>query len=395
MIRRALLACAMVGVSLLGRAAQSDAGSRDRQSFGALDNSVIYDNGKQLILIPAAGTGAIGLADLTPSPSAFKRPRYAGWEFTYYNDGYQLGDVYGHHQTITPPLASGEQVYDVWPSPDGQYVVWQLVTSGTVEGLNINMAASRIVITDPRGGNVRVLLQQAAGGAYGDIPIIYGWRAGSPPTLLVQMLYASTAMFGLHRGLEEFDPAVADMVGDFFPPVGNNTLPSGEVLGVSPSGKTAVFATADVSLPSGEGRFPSGISVMRLPSRKITRIDLAANYHDKANKRFPVPRAVVFSRQAFISPDDTRIAYSREDAVYPKGAESPILRPITTVANLDGTGKTDIAPDDLVLGWTDDSTLVVDREYTSADGLYSLNVTSKVATRLVKGENLRVDGIVP
>jgi hypothetical protein len=395
MIRRALLVCALLGVSLLGRAPSSNAANHGPQSFGSLDHSVIYDNGKQLILMPAAGTGAVGLADLSPSPSAFKRPRYAGWQFTYYDKGYQLGDIFGHRQAITPPLESGEQVYDVWPSPDGQYLVWQLVTSGTVEGLNINMAASRIVITDQQGGHLHVLLQQAAGGAYGDIPIIYGWRAGSPPTLLVQMSYASTAMFGLHRGLEEFDPAVADMVGDFFPPVGNNTLPSGEVLGVSPSGKTAVFAAADASLPSGEGRFPSAIRVMQLPSRKITRIDLAANYHDKANKRFPTPRAVVFSRQAFISPDDSRIAYSREDAVYPKGAASPILRPITTVTNVDGTGKTDIAPDDLVMGWIDDTTLVVDRQYTSADGLYSLNVTSKVATRLVKGENLRVDGIVP
>ncbi len=395
MIRRALLACVVIGVTLLAGAAPSRAANRERQSFGSLDHSIVYDDGSQLILIPADGTGPVGLADLTPSPSAFKRPRYAGWQFTYYDNGYQLGDIFGHHQTITPPLESGEQVYDVWPSPDGQYLVWQLVTSGTVEGLNINMAASRIVITYQQGGNVRVLLQQAAGGTYGDIPIIYGWRAGSPPTLLVQMSYASTAMFGLHRGLEEFDPAVADMVGDFFPPVGNNTLPSGEVLGVSPSGKTAVFATADISLPSGEGTFPSAISVMQLPSRTITRIDLAANYHDKANKRFPAPRAVVFSRQAFISPDDTRIAYAREDAVYPKGAESPILRPITSLANLDGTGKTDIAPDDLVMGWTDDATLVVDRQNTSADGLYSLNVTSKVATLLVKGKNLRVDGIVP
>jgi hypothetical protein len=395
MIRRALLACAVLSVTILGSTLPSQASNRQRQSFGSLDYSIIYDNGRQLILLPAAGSGPVGLADLTLSPSAFKRPRYAGWQFTYYNNGCQLGDIFGHHQTITPPLASGEQVYDVWPSPDGQYLVWQLVTSGTVEGLNINMAASRIVITNQQGGNARVLLQQAAGGTYGDIPIIYGWRTGSPPTLLVQMSYASTAMFGLHRGLEEFDPAVADMVGDFFPPTGNNTLPTGEVLGVSPSGKSAVFATADTSLPSGEGTLPTAISVMQLPSRKATRIDLAANYHDKANKRFPAPRAVVFSRQAFISPDDTRIAYAREDAVYPKGAESPILRPITTLANLDGTGKTDIGPDDLVMGWTDDSTVVVDRQNTSKNGLYSLNVISKVATLLVKGKNLRVDGIVP
>jgi hypothetical protein len=395
MMRRLLPACALALVLFIGNTAPGSAATRAGQSFGSLDHSVIYDDGQQIVLIPASGSGPVGLADLSASPSAFKRPRYAGWQFTYYDNGYQLGDIFGHHHTITPPLANGEQVFDVWPSPDGQYLAWQFVTSGTVDGLNINMAASRIVITDQQGEHVRVLLQQAAGAAYGDIPIIYGWRTGSPPTLLVQTSYASTGMFGLHRGLEEFDPAVADMVGDFFPPLADNTLPSGEVLGVSPSGQTAVFATADALLPSGEGKFPAAISIMRLPSRRITAIDLASNYHDKAGKKYPAPLATVFSRQAFISPDDTRIAYTREDVVYPKRAAAPLLRPITMVANLDGTSKAAISLDDRVMGWKDTGTLIVNRENTAADGLYSLDVASRVRTLLVRGKNLRVDGIVP
>ena len=394
MIRRELLVALAAGALLIGQALPSQAAPRARTSFGVLDQSIVYDDGQQVVLIPASGGGPVGLANLSPSPSAFKRPRYAGWQFTYYDNGYMLGDIYGHRHAITPPINAGEDVYDVWPSPDGQYLAWQFVTSGTIEGLNINMAASRIVITDQQGRNPRVLLQAAAG-VYGDIPIIYGWRAGSPPTLLVQMSYASSAMFGLHRGLEEFDPAVNDMVGDYFPPLGGNSLPTGEVLGVSPSGQSAVFATSDGPLPSGEGQFPLAISVMRLPARHITAIDTASSYHDKATKKLPSPRAVFFSRQAFISPDDTRIAYTREDVLYPKGAAAPLIRPIAMVANLGGGGKADIAADDQVMGWQDTQTVVVDRENTSADGLYAVNVSSNASTLLVRGTNLRVDGIVP
>ncbi|HXT34370.1 MAG TPA: hypothetical protein VN837_02225 [Chloroflexota bacterium] len=394
MIWRGLPAALAALVLLIGQALPSQAASRGRTSFGALDHSIVYDDGQQVVLIPASGSGPVGLANLSPSPSAFKRPRYAGWQFTYYDNGYMLGDIYGHRQAITPPINAGEDVYDVWPSPDGQYLAWQFVTSGTIEGLDVNMAASRIVITDQQGRNPRVLLQAAAG-ANGDIPIIYGWRAGSPPTLLVQTSYASSAMFGLHRGLEEFDPAVNDMVGDYFPPLGGNSLPTGEVLGVSPSGQFAVFATADGSLPSGEGQFPLAISVMHLPARHIVAIDTASSYHDKATKKLPAPRATFFSRQAFISPDDTRIAYTREDVLYPKGATAPLIRPIAMVANLGGGGKADIAADDQVMGWQDAQTVVVYRENTSADGLYAVNVSSDAGTLLVGGRNLRVDGIVP
>jgi len=394
MIWRGLPAALAALVLLIGQALPSQAASRGRTSFGALDHSIVYDDGQQVVLIPASGSGPVGLANLSPSPSAFKRPRYDGWQFTYYDNGYMLGDIYGHRQAITPPINAGEDVYDVWPSPDGQYLAWQFVTSGTIEGLDVNMAASRIVITDQQGRNPRVLLQAAAG-ANGDIPIIYGWRAGSPPTLLVQTSYASSAMFGLHRGLEEFDPAVNDMVGDYFPPLGGNSLPTGEVLGVSPSGQFAVFATADGSLPSGEGQFPLAISVMHLPARHIVAIDTASSYHDKATKKLPAPRATFFSRQAFISPDDTRIAYTREDVLYPKGATAPLIRPIAMVANLGGGGKADIAADDQVMGWQDAQTVVVDRENTSADGLYAVNVSSDAGTLLVGGRNLRVDGIVP
>ncbi|MGH2411672.1 MAG: hypothetical protein ACRDGS_15080, partial [Chloroflexota bacterium] len=195
--------------------------------------------------------------------------------------------------------------------------------------------------------------------------------------------------------LEEFDPAVNDMVWDYFPPLGGNSLPTGEVLGVSPSGQFAVFATADGTLPSGEGQFPLAISVMHLPARHITAIDTASSYHDKATKKLPASRAVFFSRQAFISPDDTRIAYTREDVLYPKGATAPLIRPIAMLANLNGGGKADIASDDQVMGWQDPGTVVVDRENTSADGLYAVNLNGNTSTLLIRGENLRVDGIVP
>jgi len=47
------------------------------------------------------------------------------------------------------------------------------------------------------------------------------------------------------------------------------------------------------------------------------------------------------------------------------------------------------------MGWKDAGTLIVNRENTAADGLYSLDVASRVRTLLVRGKNLRVDGIVP
>ena len=65
----------------------------------------------------------------------------------------------------------------------------------------MNTGASRIVISDTSGGNARTLLQQQAGKTYGDLPLIYGWRTGRPPTLLVQTSYAIPQMLGLHRGL--------------------------------------------------------------------------------------------------------------------------------------------------------------------------------------------------
>ncbi|MGH2347577.1 MAG: hypothetical protein ACRDG4_20305, partial [Chloroflexota bacterium] len=111
MIRRLLPACALALAMFLGGVSSGSAANRLEQSFGSLDHSIVYDDGQQIILIPASGSGPVGLADLTPSPSAFKRPRYAGWQFTYYDNGYRLGDIFGHRQAITPPLARGEQVF--------------------------------------------------------------------------------------------------------------------------------------------------------------------------------------------------------------------------------------------------------------------------------------------
>ena len=394
-----VLTALLVTLVAAGRApastAASNTASHARLSFGALDHSIVYDDGNQVVLAPYSGTGLVGLANLSPSPSAFKRPRYAGWQFMYYDNGFRLGDIFGHRKPVTPPLASGEDVYDAWPSPDGQYIAWQLVISGTVEGITVNVASSRIVLTDQSGGNPRVLLQQAAGPTYGDIPIIYGWRPGNPTTLLVQTSYGTSSMFGLHKGLQEYDPRVLDMVGDYLPPVGEGTLPTGEVLDVSPSGQTLVYATRDVSLPSGEGQLPAALSVMRMNTRQVTALDVASRHRDKATPHLPVPRTYVFSREAFISPDDSRVAYTRLDVIYPNGVTTPFIRPIACLANLDGSGEIDFGPGERVMGWQDNHTVVVRREHSTADGLYTVNLTTGVATPIVLGQNMRVDGIVP
>jgi hypothetical protein len=359
--------------------------------FGALDRSIVYTNGVQVLLMPAAGTGLVGLANLTPSPYPFKRPRYAGWQFMYYDNAFYLGDVLGHHTPVAAPAASGEQVYDAWPSPDGQFIAWVLVSPGPWNGATFSMGASRIVVTDQSGSNVRVLLQQSIDSA-GGVPIVYGWRYGRPSTLLVQNSYG---FVGLHKGLEEFDPLTGDLVGDWLPPVGTDTQPAGEVLGLSPTGQSIVYATSDATLPSGEGPFPSALNVMTFGGRRTYSIDVAAAHHDKALPKLPAPSAYVFGRQAFISPDEGHVAYTRLDAIYPKGATVPYMWPIASLANIDGSGKTDLAAGFRVVGWTSNRYLVLAKDTDPNAGLYSYDRASQQTTLLVRGHNLEVTGIVP
>lgn len=363
-------------------------------SFGALDHSILLDNGYQVALVDRDGGGRAGLSFL--SADSGKRPRFSGgWQYIYYNNGFWLGDIFGHQRAVAPPAAPGEQVYDAIPSPDGQYIAWQMVTPADIGGNMVNMGASRIVITDATGGNARTLLQQSAGSTYGDIPLLYGWQPGNPPLVLVQTNYAIPSMFGLHKGLEAFDPTIDDMVNDYLPPLDQDTLPQGEVLGVSASGVTIVFATQDRLLPSGEGPFPVDLKVMTTGTRHITSIDAATAYQDGPTGRLPAPTAYIFYRQAFVSPDNSRLAYTRLDILYPKGATRPYVRPIACLANLDGSGKVSFGPDEYAVGWIDGHTVVVQRVHTHTDGLYAVDLNSGASTRILLGNGLRVDGIIP
>jgi hypothetical protein len=359
--------------------------------FGSLDRSIVYTNGVQVLLVPAAGTGIVGLTNLSASPYPFKRPRFSGWQFMYYDRAFYLGDVFGHHAPVAAPTASGEQVYDAWPSPDGQFIAWVLVSPAQWNGMMFSMGASRIVVTDQSGGSARVVLQQPID-ANGSVPIIYGWRYGKPPTLLVQNSYG---VLGLHKGLEEYSPVMADMVGDWLPPVGTNALPAGEVLGLSPGGQSILYATSDATLPSGEGPFPVALSVMTFAGRKIYNIDVATSHRDKAVPKLPAPSAYVFSRQAYISPDEARVAYTRLDAIYPKGASAPYIRPIASLANIDGSGKSDIAAGFRVAGWTGNHTVVLYKDTDPNAGIYVYDLATRQSSFLVKGLNLQVIGIVP
>jgi hypothetical protein len=360
-------------------------------SFGALDHSIVYDNGVQVILIPASGGGRVGLANISASPYPFNRPRYAGWQFMYYDNAFYLGDVFGHHTPIAAPTASGEKVYDAMPSPDGQFIAWVLVSQAPWDGAMFSMGASRIVLTDQTGGNARVVLQQPID-SVGSVPIIYGWRFGHPPTLLVQSSYG---FVGLHKGLEEFNPVLDDLVGDWLPPLGENTYPTGEVLGLSPSGRSIVYARSDSIAPSGEGPLPSAINVLMFDGRKVYQLDLASAHHDKSLPKQPVPSMYAFSRQAFISPDDARVAYTRLDFIYPKGTLTPYIRPVACLATIDGSGKVDLEAGYRVMGWTDSHTLVLRKDDEPDTGLYSFDINSKSKSLIVKGVNLEVNGIVP
>jgi hypothetical protein len=359
--------------------------------FAPLTHSIVYDNGVQALLAPASGSAPVALANLSSSPYPFKRPRYAGWQFMYYDAAFYLGDVFGHHTPIAAPIAQTEQVFDAWPSPDGQYIAWVLVKPGPWDGAIFSMGASRVVITDQTGGNARVVVQQSID-AFGGVPIIYGWRYGRPPTLLVQNSYGFA---GLHKGLEEYNPVVNDLVSDWLPPTGSTVQPAGEVLNLSPGGNSIAFATSDLTLPTGEGPLPANINVMSHGGRHVSNIDVSAGHHDKALPKQPAPTAYAFSRQAFISPDETLIAYTRLDAIYPKGAIAPLIRPIACIARTNGAGRADLAPGYRVMGWIDNNTLVLRKDEAPGLGLYSYNITNNQATLIVSGPNLNVEGIVP
>jgi hypothetical protein len=210
--------------------------------------------------------------------------------------------------------------------------------------------------------------------------------------LLVQNSYG---FVGIHKGLEEFDPVLDDLVGDWLPPLEEGTQPTGEVLGISPGGHGIVYATSDAIAPSGEGPLPSAINVMMFDGRKVYQLDLASAHHDKALPKQPVPSMYVFSRQAFISPDDSRVAYTRLDFIYPKGTLTPYIRPVACLANIDGTGKVDLEAGYRVMGWTDSHTLVLRKDDEPDTGLYSFDINSKSKSLIVKGVNLEVNGIVP
>ncbi len=345
----------------------------------------------QVVLVPSGGS-PVALSNLSDNPGPFKRPRFSGQQFVYYDGAFYLGDIFGHRSPIPPPTVTDELVYDAWPSPDGRYIAWVLVTPGTWQGVKFSMAASRIVLTDQSGANPRVLLQQTIDGD-GGVPIVYGWRNGNPATLLVQNSYGFA---GLHKGLEEFDPATLDLVGDWLPPDGEATQPQGEVLGVSPSGASMAYATKDLLLPSGEGPLPANLLVMTFKGRNTTLVDTAAQHKDPALPKQPAPSAYVFSRQVYVSPDDTVVAYTRLDVIYPKGVRVPYIRPVACIARVNGAAKADLAAGFRVMGWVDNNTLVLRKDDQPKTGLYTYSLATSVKTRVAPGNSsFEVDGVVP
>ena len=71
-----------------------------------------------------------------------------------------------------------------------------------------------------------------------------------------------------------------------------------------------MFSTRDAHLPSGEGPYPTNLAIMSTGQRHIVIIDSASAHRDRATK-LPCSAGLHFARRAFISPDDTRVAYTR------------------------------------------------------------------------------------
>jgi len=329
--------------------------------------------------------------------------------------GFAAVDRYGRSAGIRiPALAVGEAVWQVAPSPDGRQLAWQIFSPATYAGgagYTANTGAGRVVVTGRFGdaSGTTMLTEKGDSATFGQTQAVLGWRTASPygsgdATLLLQNLYSASSMsdkvlIGAKRGLIEFDPAIKDIVNDYFPPL-QRDVPAQQAFALSPDGVWTVFGDDPNFPPSGESALAGTISVLDLDTNHLVKIDDASTYLHRGEATIRTAtrvkgRTVVkttkailplnhyFSHHAAIAPDDGHVLYTTLTVSYPPGATLPAVARAAVVASLDGRTHVTLATDAEGEGWLSPKVAVVKK----ADGLYSVDLVSGTSVRLVASSN--------
>jgi len=363
-----------------------------------------YPDGSGAVLVATLPASATIRPQLLPDGRLLYPTNAAGTTFA-------TTDRYGRLSGIrTPDLYAGESVWTVAPAPDGRTLAWQLFAPLGLPRYTLNTGVGRVVLTERFGGRgTTVLTTRADARAYA-VQALLGWRPNSPygsggATLLLQDLYgavdpANGLTLNTPRGLLEYDPAIADVVNDYLPPLSSDA-PGQRALTVSADGAWMVYGDANALPPSGEGPpLAQRVDALNLNTNSLAELDTSRRYPTSeavtTTRRRTVGKRVVttrittgtlriyqyFSHNAYVAPGDGHALYTLLTVSYPPGARVPRMRSTRAlVATPDGKSRTVIARDAQGEGWIDARTAVVAR----ADGLYSVNIASSARTKLASG----------
>ena len=380
----------------------------------ALLPPVYYQNGPRVYAAYPDGSGAVLVATLPVSATV--RPQLLPdgrllYEANVAASTFAAVDRFGRGSGIrTPDLSLGETVWSVAPSPDGRSLAWQLFAPLPLPSYVLSTGVGRVVLTGRFGEGGATLFTTRADARLGATQALLGWRASSSygsgdPTLLLQDLYGSVDTadgVGLNtvRGLIEYDPAIADIVNDYLPPLISD-VPPRRALTVSADGTWTVYGDANSFTPSGDGPpLARRLAALDLNTNKDIALDTAGRYPTKRTLTQTVRRKVgtrvvttristgtlrlyqYFSHNVYVAPGDGRTLYTRLTISYPRGARLPQVEHSALVATMDGKSRKAIVSGDVEgAGWLDSHTAVVKR----AGGLYSVNVDSGAMMKLASG----------
>ncbi len=385
----------------------------------ALLPPLYYQNGARVYAAYPDGSGTVAVATL-PVSATIRPQLLPDGRLLYPTNAtdttFAATDRYGRLGGIrTPDLYAGESVWSVAPSPDVRALAWQLFAPLQLPRYTLNTGTGRIVLTGRFGGPGTLLFTTRADTRYYAAQALLGWRPASPygaggPTLLLQNIYgavdpADGVTPNTPRGLLEYDPAIADVVNDYLPPLSSD-VPGQRALTVSADGIWTVYGDANSLTPSGDGPpLARCVDALNLNTNKLSELDTAGRYpateavtttmRRKEGKRMVTTRVRTgtlrlyqyFSHNAFVAPDDGHALYTLLTVSYPPGARVPRVRYTSTlVATMDGKTRAVLATDAQGEGWIDGHTAVVKR----ADGLYSVNITSGTKTKLAAGTFARL-----
>jgi len=379
---------------------------------------VYYQNGRGVYAVNHDGGGKALVATM-PASTTVRPQLLPDGRLLYPTNAtgstFAAVDRFGRLSGIrTPGLYAGETVWSVTPAPDGRSLAWQLFAPLHIGRYPVNTGVGRVVLTGRFGEGGATIFTTRADSRYGAVQVALGWRPSSPygsgrPTLLLQDLYGSVdpadgVGFNTMRGLLEYDPAIADLVGDYLPPL-TSDVPPQRALTVSADGVWTVYGDANSFTPSGDGPLARVLGALNLNTNRVVALDTAGHYpttralttthRRKAGKRVVTTRVRTgtlrlyqyFSHNAYVAPGDARVLYTVLTVSYPRGALVPQVQHSAEVATLDGKHRTAVAPGEAQgEGWLDGHTAVIAR----AGGLYSVDINKGTTTKLVGGAPARL-----